>query len=332
MVITHERHLAALDPSTGESIALLDAAADPALDRQVKRAAASADGRWVAFELTFCDGEGQTGLWVTDGASEPRQLTAPCASVEPSDDFEVDGRWAWSPTGSRLAAVESDQLILIDPVTGDRTELGQLPGDVTALAWSPDGTQVAYATRGGSVYRVSVDGGEHAVIAESLGDVPGGEEGSGLQWSPDGTRIAVLADANLYVMGLDGSDRRQLAEGVLVEHILGSPNIVWSPDGTRIAYATESDARDHFQVWSAALDGSAPVLVFEETTPGTNNALHGGPVWSPDGTRIVFRYDPTDEEKGLLVANADGTGEAREMGELQYLSWRGGWFFCECFG
>ena len=182
MVITHERHLAAQEPSTGESIALLDAAADPALDRQVTRAAASADGRWVAFELPFCTGDGRTGLWVTDGASEPRQLTAPC--VGSSDDPEVDGRWAWSPTGSRLAAIEGDHLILIDPATGDRTELGRPAGDVTALAWSPDGTQVAYATMVGSVYRVSVEGGEHAVIAESLGQVPGGEEDPGSSGRP----------------------------------------------------------------------------------------------------------------------------------------------------
>ena len=83
--------------------------------------------------------------------------------------------------------------------------------------------------RHASVYVVSVDGGEHALIAESLGQVPGGEEGAGIAWSPDGTRLVVLADktqnspwsATLYVMNADGSERLPLAEAVLTQHVAG---------------------------------------------------------------------------------------------------------------
>jgi Tol biopolymer transport system component len=133
-------------------------------------------------------------------------------------------------------------------------------------------------------------------------------------------------------MNADGSDRRPLAEGVVIEHALGSPNVVWSPDGTRIAYGTVSDEFDHLRIWSAALDGSAPVLVFEAT--GGAQGATGGPVWSPDGTRIAFRYsvDAGPEDRTWLIANADGTGDVHELDELQYLSWRGGWYFCECYG
>jgi hypothetical protein len=342
--------LVAEDPGTDEAITLV--AASDFRDHVIGWAAASADGRWVAFESPFCqdgitDWEGKSGLWVTSGIDEPRQLTAPCVGTPGGPTFEGD--WAWSPTGSRLAVVEGDQLVLIDPATGDRTDLGKPAGDAASLAWSPDGTQIAYSTvppgspygnsPNGSVYTVSVGGGEHVLIAESLGQVPTGEEGSGIQWSPDGTRIAVLANktpngspssVTLYVMNADGSERLPLAKSVLVEHVLGSPNIVWSPDGTRIAYATASDERDQFRIWSAAPDGSAPILIFDAT--GRANGLTGGPVWSPDGTRIAFRSDPSDGEKVWLVANVDGNGNAHEIDELQPLSWRGGWYFCECYG
>ena len=306
--------LVAQDPSTGETITLVDAASELLADDNIARAAVSADGRLVAFEGTFCpdrDGVGEGRLWVTNGTEEPRPLM-PCAD---SGRSRAGGRLGvvahrFAARGGRQSPGDAPALILVDPATDDRTDLGTPAGEVTSLAWSPDGTRIAYATvptgspdgtRKGSVYTVSVDGGEHALIAESIGYVPGGEEGSGIQWSPDGTRIAVLADSGpgfprgtLYVMDPDGSDRRPLAEGVLIEHILGSPNIVWSPDGRSIAYATVSDAGDHLRIWSAPVDGSAPVLVFDATDEGgptgRPSGLAGGPVWSPDGTRIAFRY------------------------------------------
>ena len=60
-------------------------------------------------------------------------------------------------------------------------------------------------------------------------------------------------------------------------------------------------------------------------------AAAGSPLWSPDGTQIAFARVTPDEEV-WLVTNADGTGDAREIDELRYLSWRGGWYFCHCYG
>jgi Tol biopolymer transport system component len=342
--------LVAEDPGTGEMITL--AAASDFRDNTIAWAAASADGRWVAFESPFCDDrrsvadwERRSGLWVTNGTDGPRRLTAPCVEHPLSPTSEGD--WAWSPTESRLAVAEGDHLILIDPATGGQTDLGQAAGDPGPLAWSPDGTQIAYGSvptgspngnsPDGSVYVVSVDGGEPALIAELPGTVPGGEEGSGIRWSPDGRRIAVLAgaggaDARLYVMKADGSDRQRLAEGVLVAHTLGSPNIAWSPDGTQIAYATFSPAHDKMQFLSAPADGSTPVLVFSPTSAPPEDTQGGGPVWSPDGTQIAFRYDSRSLHRSYLIANADGSGDVHEIEELKYRGWRGGWYFCECYG
>ena len=337
--------LVAQDPNTGEVFTVLECCDSAGLKGKhgIEWAAPSADGRWVAFqELSRCiDRAG--GLWVANWTDEPRLLTGRCLENPAS----ADGTWAWSPTGSRLAAIEAGQLILIDAATGDRTELGKTTGDVTSLAWSPDGSRIAYGTVPAgtgdwtinkvraSVYSVDVRSGDHALLANVIGGVPGGEEGSGIRWSPDGRRIAVLGgitEARLYLVEADGSGAELLTEGVNIAHVLGSPNLDWSPDGTRIAYATLIQDRDRLQIWNGSPDGSTPVLVFDPTSSPGKFTLSGGPVWSPDGTQISFRYDPTGHEKGWLVANADGTGAAHEIDELQYLSWRGGWYFCECYG
>lgn len=356
-----EGDLVAVDPETGRMRTLV-AARELGTPEQwaagraatINDAAWSADGRWAAFEINGCDGDStvggmSAGLWVTNGVDEPRQLmTRPC-----SEDPEVslyDEHWEWSPAGAQLAfarrSIDGDALLLIDPQTGDRTDLGEAAGDVTSLAWSPDGTRIAYgvvptggsgdqsAEEQGSVHSVGVDGGEHALLASSVGLVSGGETGSGIRWSPDGARIAITAESGgLYLMNANGSNLDLLTEDVVIEHILGSPNLVWSPDGTRFAYATSTREREDLQVWNGSPDGSSPILVFDSApAPGADLWFRGGPVWSPDGTRIAFRYSPTEEEDGWLVANADGTGQAREINELRYLSWRGGWYFCECYG
>ena len=357
-----EGDLVAADPTTGAMRTVVDAGTlrfdyvgntSGQGFHTIDSAAWSADGRWVAFDIFGCDdgttrGDLETGLWVTDGREEPRQLT-----TRPCPDVYVGGEelWEWSPTDAQLVvarkSVGGDTLILIDPATGDRTDLGEAAGDITSLAWSPDGTRIAYGVvptgtddvylraEQGSVHSVDVGGGDHALLASSVGLVSGGETGSGIRWSPDGARIAITTEGGedsgnrVYLMNADGSDLQLLTEGVVIEHILGSPNVMWSPDGSRIAYATSSGEPNVLQVWNGSPDGSTPVLVFESASP--SQGLAGGPVWSPDGTRIAFRYSLTSERVSL-VANADGTGDAREIDELRYLSWRGGWYFCECYG
>ena len=367
-VVTHsnddayeEGDLVAVDPDTGAVRTLVAAETLRVEDRQfadgydvltIVSAAWSADGSWLAFEIMGCDDDsgevGSRGIWVTNGVDEPRRfMPRPCP--EGQKDFVHDELWEWSPAGAQLVVarrtIDGEELILFDPATGDRTDLGKPEGDVTSLAWSPDGTRIAYglvpaetaldfSAERGSVHSVDVDGGDHTLLASSVGSVSGGETGAGILWSPDGTRIAITTEMGtgenrLYLMNADGSDLELLTEGVLIAHALGSPNLAWSPDGTRMAYTT-SEGRDQMQVWNRASDGSIPVLVFE--SPPDTIWLAGGPVWSPDGRQIAFRYSTNALEKVYLVANADGTGQTGEIDQVQYLSWRGGWYFCECYG
>jgi Tol biopolymer transport system component len=344
--------LVAQDPDTGKVRTLV---APDARDL-IGSAAWSADGRWAAYEVVACPAgtprmtagfthaAGAAGLWVTNGRDEPRQLTRPC--FEDPDVAPFNELWAWSPVGAQLViarrSVDSDTLMLIDPATGDRTDLGEAAGRVTTLAWSPDGTRITYGALGdgGSVYSVGVGGGEHSLLASSLGRVSnqGVVFGWGIRWSPDGAHLVVQTYGNgasmnrLLLMNADGSDVRQLTEDLDVQTSYWKPGLSWSPDGSRMAYATFSRGRAErqMQIWTASPDGSAPSLLFDSAPAPFGEG--GNPVWSPDGAQIAFESTTADGAAVWLVANADGSGDAREIDELRYLSWRGGWYFCQCFG
>ena len=343
--------LVAQDPDTGDVRKLVDTDSIDSefFGRLIGSAGWSADGRWVAFEVVACGGgvtdkAGTGGLWVTNGLDEPRQLTRPCfedANVAPYNEL-----WAWSPAGAQLVvahkSIDGDALVLIEPETGDRTDLGKAAGRVTTLTWSPDGNRITYGAvgGGGSVYSVDVGGGKHFLLASSLGQVSnqGVVFGWGIRWSPDGTHMVVQTYGNreamnkLLLMNADGTDLQELAEDLAVQGAYLSPGLSWSPDGTRMAYATFSGGREQrqMQIWTQSPDGSAPSLLFESAPALLETG--GNPVWSPDGAQIAFESATTDGTAVWLVTNAEGTGEAREIDELRYLSWRGGWYFCQCYG
>jgi Tol biopolymer transport system component len=119
-------------------------------------------------------------------------------------------------------------------------------------------------------------------------------EGANFQprWSPDGRRIAFGSTRTgyeeLYVMNADGTGVVQIT------HLRGFINgASWSPDGKRIAYASSA----------AGLSGPLGVIhspsdIYVSRADGTeatrltrNGGLNAGPVWSPDGSRIVFDSD-----------------------------------------
>jgi WD40 repeat protein len=157
------------------------------------------------------------------------------------------------------------------------------------LAWSPDGSTLAYrctfsSARGVQLLRLS--GGAHRTIV-------GGGRAFWPSWSPDGRRIAYSttllphASSRIYTVSLDGTDRR------LVARDGAAP--VWSPDARTIAYQAACGVRmvtpggrDVTPVPASAVCGIGPT---------------GRPVWSPDGTQIAI-----SSGDGTYTMAPDGSG------------------------
>jgi TolB protein len=256
----------------------------------------SPDGTRLAFAAAFPGGCQNIRSMHVDG-SDVRQLSG----VDEESRCNVSPRW--SPNGSRIAFMSSDQPELsweVHVMNADgtgRVNVTNHPAADHLHGWTPDGRLVIESDRAGEVrtYVMNPDGTD----VEPLFDDPGIRQP---YWSPDGTRIAavrqtdgesqvlMLTDAGEVAVEQDPSEYPTLPIGI-------DP---WSPDGTRLAYVGGPVGPDH-NIRIVNADGTG---LRHATAEAGQHVFRG---WSPDGTRIVFTSDRTGQ-RDVFVANDDGSG------------------------
>src|SRR5437867_1336213 len=156
-------------------------------------------------------------------------------------------------------------------------------------SWSPDGKQIAFIRSvpapnfryTNDVFVMDADGSNQRRITQSGSVV----FFSKLTWSPDGTKLAFVGppaggdlSIQVYVMNADGSNKQPIGPG---------QNPAWSPDGSKLAFYfnTLTSARGLYLMNS---DGSGRTQITAgKPGPGPWDS-DWNPVWSPDGTRILF--------------------------------------------
>jgi TolB protein len=234
-----------------------------------------------------------------------------------------DGKIAYAtPRPGAFANEPASDLYVVDANGTKRRSLSQCPITawrppllciVRGVAWSPDGTRLAFVrgTIGGpntgadlSLYLVGLDG-EPERRLEGCGKPAwpscGDFYGSRLAWAPDGSRLVVTRDGSLYVVNVD---RDVDGLDLLTWHCLRSRCVdmhpAWAPDGSRIAFARMTRNGQSHGLYSVAPDGSRLTRLTNQ--PGVEQH----PAWSPDGRMIAFSV-ATSNQNRTYVMDADGS-------------------------
>ena len=276
--------------------------------RFVSQPQLSPDGTHVAFVSRWIDAEKNkyfSNLWlVPTTGRKPRRFTV-------GDYGDTSPRW--SPDGRHIAFVsdrsDSSQIWLI-PVDGG--EAGQLTdlqeGSLGSLAWSPDGTKIAFTLRP----KPSADrkAEREAREKEHRSYPPRVIRRAG--YREDGTGYNGGERWHLQTVSVETGDVKQLTSEDYDDH---SP--AWSPDGKTIAFVSnrseDADLTPGYQdLWLISSNGSAARRL-------TKQSGHmQSPVWSPDGAEIAYiGHDHPDEIWGVtdphLWAVSIESGEARDL-------------------
>ncbi len=293
----------------------------PATPNPLPPSVSNGDISFVGSNLIdFSDDLDDTGIVfaVDPAGGKPRKLLdTECPSnpdVTTSCGHVGIGSVDWSPDGTRMVytlfggpgnAGERDGIYVMVIGTGQVRQLTSCTEPCVYqddLDWSPDGSRIGYtqsylegctgasATFDGachSLYSMKPDGTDREMIP--TGSVVDPVDPS---WSPDGSSIAFSARAGedwfVYTMALDGSEPVRLADDL---PSLRPTQPAWSPDGGTIAFVTGHDPENGlpFTVWSMGLDGSKRRRLYDSCCM-FGGAGYGaqGPVWSPDGARILM--------------------------------------------
>jgi dipeptidyl aminopeptidase/acylaminoacyl peptidase len=205
------------------------------------------------------------------------------------------------PTGEIAFAstVDGNADIVVAQADGSSiSRLIEAPGRDVQPAWSPDGTQIAWAADKG--IRIAKSDGTAGVQFTNHGSQDGKPE-----WSPDGKIILFTSsrdgDYDLYTRPVGTENNlTPLTKTNGTDH---DPS--WSAAQNRIAFV--SARKGTTDIWTMRTNGSRPTQLTGTSGP---KAKEEDPAWSPDGTKIAFASD-RDGTFFIYVMNADGSDPQR---------------------
>jgi Tol biopolymer transport system component len=305
----------------GVGVQLIDAPANlKAIDPAV-----SADGRYIyfskrnnAWNYNAVLPQYQVGVYDRENAKVNTVTSRYGSGFTPT--LSKDGKWLVygsrfeDKTGLVLRNLEDgEEKWLAYPVQRDEQESIAPLGVLPAMVFSPD-SKVLFASYGGKIHRIPIDGSAITEIAFSadldlelgprlafkfpVSDTPY-QQATQIRDavpSPDGKRLAFTVLNRLYIMDYPDGKPRRLTNNEFTE---AEPT--WSPDGNSIVFTTwNADGGNLFKI---SLSGKNAVPQKLTKEPG----LYQSPVFNIAGDRIVFLRSKATVYKDAYGPQYDGS-------------------------
>ncbi|TGE28068.1 carboxypeptidase regulatory-like domain-containing protein [Hymenobacter metallicola] len=219
-------------------------------------------------------------------------------------------------------------------ITPDMVPLEGYSNFGVAFHWSPDGSQLIYASYD-KLWRINRDG----TGLTHLATAPAGRHFRECDWTAQGNRILVqtvganIYDAEIYTMNADGTGLTQLVGNLPGR--LDSPS--YSIDGRTILYSRDIDGYENVSgrqlnahILLQRPDGTG--LVDLSAAPAGTTANTGKPAgtndlfprFSPDGAKVIFVNMSNDNQSPpeVWVMDLDGRNRTRLFQNATLPDWK----------
>ncbi len=277
----------------------------------------SPDGRWIAFTRAVPpDGTRPEPAYDTD--FERRTAERFDGRTYDWMNYRFDRR-GYLPDPRDPWATPPREIFLLPVEGGEARQLTELGFDASGLAWSPDGTRIAFTADAhqrdehsyerSDLWLVTVDGATTRLTDDEYNY-------SGPEWSPDGREFVARGNEGLDVIIREARDRGapsdlfvfDAATGDRVRNLTEDWDLIpggptWAADGDHLYFSAGITGNSHLFRIPAGGGG------VEQVTEGDRRL--GGFSFSADFSRMAFTITDPTHPADIWVAQASGADERR---------------------